>query len=63
MNFKKGTKVYYHKIVKSDGTKMGTMETEIVSEAWQLSHGEWVIKLKGQTGGISLNHIEIIKNG
>ena len=60
MNFEIGQKVKYHPIIKGDGTKIGTIETEIVSKPWQLGHGEWVVKLKGKSGGISLKHIEAL---
>lgn len=57
---KKGQKVKYHKIVRADGSVSGTIETVLTSEPWMLGSREWVVNVKGVSGGVSLRHIEII---
>ncbi len=62
VTFELGEEVWYHKIIKNDGTKLDSVKAEITSKPWKLGHGEWVVKLKGFSGGISLNHIEKINH-
>ena len=32
--------------------------TKIRSEPWQLGHGEWVVKVEGKAGGVSISHLK-----
>lgn len=36
------------------------IDTRTRSEAWELGHGETVVKLDGRTGGVCLSHIEVL---
>jgi hypothetical protein len=51
-----GTKVIYHPII---GEQAGT-ETKTRSEAWELGHGEAVVKVSGKPGGVSLRAITVV---
>ena len=37
---KVGRRVLYHPVITVSGRKIGTRETTITSEAWQLGHGD-----------------------
>lgn len=52
--FPVGTKVKYYPILDENHYE----ESEIRSEAWELGHGELVVKIKGRTGGVSVSHLE-----
>ena len=54
--FPVGTAVNFFPIIGGEG--FDTTETR--SEAWELGHGEPVVKVKGRTGGVCLEAIETI---
>lgn len=51
-----GTPVKYHPVIGSDE---GVQETRTRSEAWTLSNGEPLVMVEGQTGGVSLDAVEV----
>lgn len=54
-----GTPVKYFPIIGD----WKSIETRTTSEAWTLGHGEAVVKVEGQAGGVSLRAIEVIPCG
>lgn len=54
-----GTHVIYYSIVKPDGTKLNPKNTVITSNTWEVS-GHRLVKVRGITGGVSINHLELI---
>lgn len=56
-----GTPVIYWLIIDKNGQGSHPFETEITSEPWQLGSGEIVCKVKGKTGGISIRHLQPIR--
>lgn len=53
-----GTKVKYWPVADSPEYK----DSETRSEAWSLGDGHAVVLIKGQAGGVSLNHLITQKN-
>ena len=51
-----GTKVKYYPVKKRSDYR----ETTTRSEAWELGDGTPVVLIKGQAGGVSLAHLEVI---
>jgi len=51
-----GQKVKYYSIKGFDSFT----EHEIRSEPWALGHGDIVIKVTGKTGGLCVEHLELI---
>jgi len=51
-----GTAVRYYP-VRGD---MYSEDTETRSEAWELGHGAPVVKVVGRTGGVLLEHLQVI---
>ena len=51
--FPAGTKVKFFPIAGNPEFE----ETEIRSEAWELGHGAVVVKVKGRSGCVSVDHI------
>jgi hypothetical protein len=43
--------------------EMKSRDTVTRSEAWTLGHGEAVVKIEGQAGGVSLDHLEVLVEG
>lgn len=54
-----GTRVRYRSLLDT-ATRYDIHETETRSEAWALPGGEAVVLIKGKSGGVSLDHIEVI---
>lgn len=52
-----GTRVRYFPI-KGIGE---SIDTTTRSEAWELGHGETVVKIQGRSGGVCLSHIEVLE--
>lgn len=52
-----GTEVRYYETIWDENT----LSSKTRSEAWTLGHGEPVVLIEGKTGGVSLGHLEIIK--
>lgn len=48
-----GDKVKYQSIIGI--TK--TIDTKIRSEAWDLPHGDTIVKIEGVTGGVCITHL------
>lgn len=58
MTFEIGQQVTYYPVIMGDGSKPENgIETEIISKPWKLGGGEWVVKVKGVSGGVSLRHV------
>lgn len=55
-----GKKVLYHPIIRKNGEKVGSKETEITSKAWELGHGDIVCMVEGVSGGVLISHLEEI---
>ena len=51
-----GTRVKYYPTKGSDWFR----ETFTRSTAWELGHGAAVVKISGQAGGVSLDHLEVV---
>jgi hypothetical protein len=54
--FKPGLEVLYQPILNKT-SNMPAYRTKLNSEPWQLGHGDWVVKIEGYTGGISIDHL------
>jgi hypothetical protein len=54
--FPVGTKVKYYPIMGFDKFS----EHEINSEPWELGHGDIVIKVTDKSGGVCVDHLEVI---
>lgn len=54
---KLGLPVTYYGAILEDGTRLYPKETTIRSEPWQLGCGEWICKIDGMAGGVSLDHL------
>jgi len=54
-----GTKVMYYPVAG----RPEYIETETTSEAWELGHGEAVVKINRRAGGVSLKHLKIGHTG
>ena len=50
-----GAKVRYYPVKGNELYR----QTKIRSEPWALGHGELVVKVEGETGGVSVNHISV----
>lgn len=59
-----GRKVIYHKTLDEYGNPTDSVETTVSCLPWQPAggggHGDWLVKLEGFTGGISVDHIQVI---
>lgn len=53
-----GTPVRYWPVLPPD-PDIPPIETVTRSEAWNLGHGEPVVKIEGRTGGVAVAHIEL----
>ncbi len=51
-----GTKVKYYPITPN---KAVFTEHEVISECWEVC-GETVVKISGKSGGVSINHLEVV---
>jgi len=51
-----GTPVRYYPIMGEPEH----VDTVTRSEAWELGHGQPVVKISGRTGGVCLQHIEVL---
>ena len=49
-----GTAVLYHPIIGEPECE----ESKTRSEAWELGHGESVVKIEGRTGGVCLDAVK-----
>ncbi len=58
-----GTPVIYWKVIKEDGMRLDPVKTEITSEPWELGHGEVVCKVKDISGGVSIEHLDLMTPG
>lgn len=58
-----GTPVIYWGIIKENGERFNPLKTEIVSEPWELGHGETVCKVVGKSGGVAISHLDTITTG
>lgn len=38
-----------------------SIDTKTRSEAWELGHGEPVVKIEGRAGGVCISHLEILE--
>lgn len=52
-----GTRVRYYPSA-SDSERF--VEGPLVSEAWELGHGDVIVKLEGISGGVSIRHLVIL---
>lgn len=62
-----GVKVNYYAVIypnRLTGEIYRSMpiQSEVVSDPWQLGHGTWVCKITGLSGAVSINHLEEIKS-
>lgn len=57
--FPVGTPVRYFSIIGGPDF----VETETRSEAWELGHGAPVVMVKGRSGGVSLEAVEVAHAG
>lgn len=53
-----GTKVRFYPVAGRQGFK----ETRTRSEAWELGHGEAVVKVDGIAGGVAVSHLELMQD-
>jgi len=51
-----GTPVLYYPILGEPESE----ETKTRSEAWELGHGEPVVKVEGRAGGVCLEHLRVL---
>ena|SRR5690348_4088748 len=51
-----GTKVRYWSIALEDPSLL----TETRSEAWILGHGQPVVKIEGRSGGVAIDHLQVV---
>lgn len=58
-DLKPGKPCMYYPIIK-DGEKLKGMKTVITSEPWKLGHDIMVVKVAGVSGGVSVDHVELI---
>lgn len=57
---KKGLRVWYFPIIKTNGDKVGGIKTTIKSDdVWEVG-GEAVCFIEGISGGVSIKHIDSI---
>lgn len=52
-----GTAVRYYPV---RGHVVLSEDTETRSEAWELGHGAPVVKVRGRTGGVLLDHLQVL---
>lgn len=52
-----GTPVVYQPVRDGKGTTTATR-----SEAWELGHGAAVVSIKGQAGGVSVEHVTVLSD-
>jgi hypothetical protein len=43
-------------VVRNDRGEL--IESEILSEPWRLGHGQWVVKVKGFSGGYDVERVQ-----
>ena len=55
-----GTPVIYWGVIKDNEERFYPLKTEIISNTWELGHGEIVCKVKGRSGGVSIKHLDPI---
>jgi len=53
-----GTKVRYWPI---KGIEKEYIDTTTRSEAWELGHGEVIVKIVGRTGGCAISHMAVLE--
>lgn len=54
-----GTHVAYTPVI---GETDGAMTTRTRSEAWELGHGDSVVKIEGRLGGVLLDCLTVLSN-
>ena len=55
-----GTSVNYYSIIGENGPKCEPFPTTIRSEPWKLGDGSVVVKVEGKSGGVAIEHLELI---
>lgn len=55
-----GKEVLYHPVIKDNGEKIGTKQTKIKSEAWEIGGGDIVCLIEDVSGGVLISHLEEI---
>lgn len=58
-----GTPVIYWSVIQEDGKRFFPKLSEVVSEVWQLGCGIDVCKIKGVSGGVSIDHLDTVSMG
>jgi len=58
-----GMPVIYWGVIDDECNRFDPFKTVITSEPWALGHGAIVCKIAGKSGGVSIDHLDMITAG
>ncbi len=58
-----GKQVIYWAVIEEGSKRFDPLKTVIISESWELGNGIPICKIAGISGGVSIEHLDLITPG